>query len=216
MNERDLPPSVTSGPALLRQETTSGGTKFQTMTRRSTRVRARIPILITSLDPTTPFSLPCETMLVNVHGCAARITQPLEIGMPVRLRIRDSREITARVVICQPIQGDQPCWVAGIELDKPGNIWGLTRFPEDWARFDQEAEQSKAGEPAAGRPAIALKMPMWPLASPSAKTGFPAQAHEELKTQLAAHQQTITGLEDRLAKSMAALPGIIQRQLADA
>jgi hypothetical protein len=216
MNERDLPPSVTSGPALLRQETTSGGAKFQTMTRRSTRVRARIPILITSLDPTTPFSLPCETMLVNVHGCAARITQPLEIGMPVRLRVRDSREITARVVICQPVQGDQPCWVAGIELDKPGNIWGLTRFPEDWARFDQETEQSKPGEPAAGRSAIALKMPVWPLASPSAKAGFPAQAHEELKTQLAAHQQTITGLEDRLAKSMAALPGIIQRQLADA
>jgi len=216
MNERDLPPSVTSGPALLRQETTSGGTKFQAMTRRSTRVRARIPILITSLDPTIPFSMPCETMLVNVHGCAARITQPLEIGMPLRLRIRDSREITARVVICQPIQGDHPCWVAGIELDQPGNIWGLTRFPEDWARFDQEAKQSKAGEPAAGRSAIALKMPVWPLASPSAKTGFPAQEHEELKRQLAAHQQTISGLEDRLAKSMAALPGLIQRQLADA
>ncbi len=195
---------------------TVGGPTPHTMTRRSTRVRARIPILITSLDPAIPFSFLCDTLIVNAHGCAAKVPQPLEIGMPVRLRIRESREVTARIVVCQPIAGGQPSWVTGFELDKPGNIWGLTPVPEDWARFDQEAEECKAGGPATTRTRLELKMPVWPLASPSTKSGLPAKAQEELKMQLAAQQETIASLEDRLATAMASVPGVVRQQLADA
>ena len=208
---------------------TEGSPTSQTMTRRSTRVRARISILITSLDPAIPFSLLCETLMVNAHGCAAKVPQPLEIGMPVRLRVspppankagqqvpRDSREATARIVLCQPIGGNQPSWVAGIEMDNPGNIWGLTPAPEDWKRFEAAATAVKAGAPA-GRPAIELKMPVWPLASPAAKSALPARASDdELKKQLAAQQETIAGLENRLAKSLASVPGVVREQLAAA
>ena len=195
------------------------------MTRRSTRVRARIPILITSLDPATPFSLLCETLIVNAHGCAAKIPQPLEIGTPVRLRIapppasktgdtaaRETREVTARTVLCQPITGNQSSWVVGIEMDTPGNIWGVTPAPEDWKRFEVGRTGVKAP---AGRPAIELKMPLWPLASPAAKASSPAGASDsELKKQLAAQQETIAVLENRLAKSLASLPGMVREQLA--
>jgi len=206
-----------------------GSPTSQTMTRRSTRVRARISILITSLDPGIPFSLLCETLMVNAHGCAAKVPQPLEIGMPVRLRVspppaspakdsapRDSREATARIVLCQPVGGNQPSWVAGIEMDKPGNIWGLTPAPEDWKRFDAGAAASKAGAPA-GRPAIELKMAVWPLAAPAAKSAAPARAgDDELKKQLAAQQETIARLEDRLATSLASVSGVVREQLAAA
>ena len=207
---------------------TVGSPTSQTMTRRSTRVRARIPILITSLDPAIPCSLLCETLIVNAHGCAAKVPQPLEIGMPVRLRVspppankagdpapRDSREATARIVLCQPIGGNQPSWVAGIELGKPGNLWGLTPSPEDWKRFDAGATEFKAGAPA-GRPAIELKMPVWPLASPSAQAALPARAsEEEIKKQLAAQQETTADLENRLATLLASVPGVVREQLAE-
>ncbi|HVP52586.1 MAG TPA: hypothetical protein VMT05_10770 [Terriglobales bacterium] len=187
----------------------------KTLTRRSTRVSARIPVLLTSLSPTTPFSLFCETLLVNAHGCAAKLPQPVSVGMPVRLQIRESREVTGRIVVCQPIAGGQPSWVAAIELDKPGNVWGVTPVPEDWRKFDQDTEESGGGEAAAHQPAIELKMPVWPLASPSAKTGLPAKAHEELEMQLAAQQEAIARLEERLATSLAAAPGATTQQLAD-
>jgi predicted RNA binding protein with dsRBD fold (UPF0201 family) len=208
---------------------TEGSPTSQTTTLRSTRVRARIPTLITSLDSAIPFSLLCETLMVNAHGCAAKVPQPLEIGMPVRLRVspppankageqapRASREATARIVLCQPIGGNQPSWVAGIEMDNPGNIWGLTPAPEDWKRFDAGATAIKASAPA-GRPAIELKLPVWPLASPAAKSAPPARASDdELKKQLAAQQETIAGLENRLARSLASVPGVVREQLAAA
>jgi len=208
---------------------TEGSSTSQTMTRRSTRVRARISILITSLDAAIPFSLLCETLMVNAHGCAAKVPQPLEIGMPVRLRVsllpsnktrdsapHDTREATARIVQCQPIGGSQPSWVAAIEMDNPGNIWGLTPAPEDWKRFEAAATQVKAGAPA-GRPAIELKMPVWPLASPAVKSALPARASDdELKKQLAAQQETTASLENRLARSLASLPGVVREQLAAA
>jgi len=59
-------------------------------------------------------------------------------------------------------------------------------------------------------------MPVWPLASPS-KSAAPARASEdELKKQLAAQQETIASLEDRLATAMASVPGVVRQQLSDA
>jgi len=206
-----------------------GSPTSQTMTRRSTRVRARISILITSLDPASPLSLVCETLIVNAHGCAARVTQPLEIGMPIRLRVspppansaaegaaRTPRETTARIVLCQPIAGSQPSWVVGVEMDKPGNIWGLTPAPEDWKRVDAAAGGSKTGGPPS-RPVVELKMAVWPLASPPATSGAQARNGDEgLKKQLAQHQETIAQLENRLSASQGALPGLVREQISKA
>jgi cation transport regulator ChaB len=203
------------------------------MTRRSTRVRARIPVLITSLDPSIPFSSVCETLIVNAHGCAVQVPRPLEIGTPMRLRVSppqqtkaglavdpgvgEGREVTGRIMVCQPIGGNQALWLAAIELDKPGNIWGLTPFPEDWARFDADAAESEASEPPTGRPIPGLKMPVWPLAAPSARTGLPARAGDgELKKQLAVQQETIARLKDELATALASVPGMVRKHLAEA
>jgi hypothetical protein len=71
-------------------------------------------------------------------------------------------------------------------------------------------------EPARGRATIELKMPVWPLASPSAKAALPARAsEEEFKKQLAGQQERIARLEDRLAAAMASVPELVRQQLAD-
>jgi len=232
---------------LLRREMTEGNPTSQTMTRRSTRVRARIPTLITSLDSAIPFSVPCETLMVNAHGCVAKVSQPLEIGMPVRLRVapppankadpkpRDSREATARIVLCQPIGGNHPSWVAGIEMDKPGNFWGLTPSPEDWQRFDAGATEFNAGAPAGRLGAVLAESVQERLAAreslPSAvrKQLADAQqqtlalAREELFAMLAESVQeqfttqanAIARLQQRMA-AFESVPDEVRKQLAEA
>ena len=185
----------------------------KTLTRRSTRVRARIPVRIVGLDAARPVCLSGETLIVNAHGCAARFPQTLEVGTPVRLQVRET-EVTARVAICLPLGENPSEWVVGFELDTPRNIWGLEPFPEDWGRFETEAN---AGRTAATRPPTQLKMPVWPLASPSVKDVLSARPGEEdLQKQLTAQQEAIAGLQDRLANSLASVPESVQKQVSDA
>ena len=199
------------------------------MTRRSTRVRARIPLLISSLDPALPFSILSETMMVNAHGCLAKVPQPFEVGMPVRLRVPKSppaktadsgmldggSEATARVVICEPIGKGESAWVVGIELDTPRNLWGLTPSPEDWKPFETETE-SKPSAPVTPRAGLLLKMPVWPLASSSTKSAVPSRAtQDEINKQFAAQLETIARLEQRLA-AVESLPNALREQLSQA
>jgi len=194
------------------------GPTFETMTRRSTRVRARIPIRITSLDPAPPVCLSCETLMVNAHGCAARFSQALEVGTPVRLEVPGT-VATARVVLCQALGEKSSEWLVGFELDTPGNIWGLKPCPGDWARFETDAPPptATAGQRATIRTPSQLKMQVWPLASPSTRTLLSAKAgDEELKKQLAAQQEAIAKLQDQLAGSLASAPELVRKQISDA
>lgn len=124
--------------------------------RRSTRVPATIPMLVTCLEPRSHFSEVCETLVVNVHGCAMRTPMPLDAGVPMQLQIGDGRQVTARVVDCQPIGSDGQGWIVGATLDQPANFWGLKPCPEDWKHLleisgDNPTNGGKAGPP---------KMPM--------------------------------------------------------
>ena len=53
--------------------------------RRSTRVRAQIPLRVTSLDTTSPFSESGHTLVVNTQGCGVRLSRPLQAGTDVFL-----------------------------------------------------------------------------------------------------------------------------------
>jgi hypothetical protein len=106
----------------------------QRAARRGTRIGCEIPITLTSLDPTHPFSEQCLTLLVNPQGCAARFRRPLEIGAAVRLDdLPAGTSITARVVNCIQIGDYEKFWLLGLALDEPGNVWGIKTPPEDWA-----------------------------------------------------------------------------------
>ncbi len=50
--------------------------------RRSTRIRAQIPLRVTSLDPAIQFSEQCHTLVVNTEGCGVRLSRPLEPVTP--------------------------------------------------------------------------------------------------------------------------------------
>ena len=103
-----------------------------TSLRRSSRVQAAVPILVTSLEG-KQFSEVCETLVVNAHGFAIQTRVKLDSGVPLHLHSKEGRETTARVVCCQPIDSGTQGWRLGARLDRPQNFWGLKDCPKDWA-----------------------------------------------------------------------------------
>lgn len=125
--------------------------------RRSTRIRAQIPIRLTSLDPAIPFSETCHTLIVNTQGCGVRITRPFEPGLTVELSDLPAGKITATVANCVPLGTGAKYWLVGLALHEPGNVWGIRPAPSDWeaeplacaaaeSASTQAVSQSKSGE----------------------------------------------------------------------
>jgi len=107
--------------------------------RRSSRVPANLPILVTSLEPATHFSEVCETLVVSAHGCSMRSPIKLDAGVLVHFHSKEGREATAKVVYCQPLESDRLGWRLGARLDRPENFWGLKSCPKDWERLPAPA-----------------------------------------------------------------------------
>ncbi|HUM05174.1 MAG TPA: PilZ domain-containing protein [Terriglobales bacterium] len=101
--------------------------------RRSTRLPLEVPVRLTSLDPALPFSEECTTTLVNAHGCGLITQRSLPRDLPVQLEIvRSGRQTTARVADVVSLGGEPETWLLGMELDTPGNFWGIEYAPSDW------------------------------------------------------------------------------------
>jgi predicted nucleic acid-binding Zn-ribbon protein len=123
-----------------------------TSLRRSSRVPAAIPILVTSLEG-TQFSEVCETLVVNAHGCAILTRVKLDSGVPLHLHSKEGRETTARVVSCQPVGADNQNWKLAATFDRPQNFWGLKECPKDWA-VPAVIVQPRLSQAAAPAPAL--------------------------------------------------------------
>ena len=100
--------------------------------RRSSRVPAAVPILVTSLAGTV-FSEVCKTLVVNAHGCAVLSPVKFDPGIPLRFKTEDGRETTAQVVSCQSMEPDNRSWKLGAKLARAENFWGLSDCPADWS-----------------------------------------------------------------------------------
>ncbi len=131
--------------------------------RRSSRVPITLPIAVTSLEPSAPFSEICETLVVNAHGCAIFSPTRLEAGIPVQFRRKGGGAAKAHVVDCKPMGAGQQGWQLAAKLDRPENFWGLEACPEDWARLvdihSDDAQPSRKMPARSDRPgAPALKI----------------------------------------------------------
>jgi hypothetical protein len=117
--------------------------------RRSTRLPLEVPVRVTSLAHDFAFSEQCNTTLVNAHGCGLIAPASLIKGIQVRLEIVSAkRHTTARVAEVVPLGGDPETFLVGLELDAPGNFWGIEYAPSDWKveATQEPASQSSAPE----------------------------------------------------------------------
>jgi hypothetical protein len=113
--------------------TTCSGTERK---RRGTRVRAQIPVRVSSLDPTSSFSERCHTLLVNPQGCGVRFSRPLQPGTQIRVdELPGGASVTAHVASSLPLSAGSKYWLVGICLEKPANLWCLAPSPTDWGTY---------------------------------------------------------------------------------
>jgi hypothetical protein len=107
-----------------------------TQKRLGTRVRAQIPLRISSVDPAAYFAEDCYTVLVNPKGCGIRCKRPLEPGLRVKVdHLPGGESATARVACSIPPQQGSKFWLVGIGLEEAGNPWHLAPAPPDWGTF---------------------------------------------------------------------------------
>ena len=129
---RGGPFGADSGILLLEDSTATLSVK-KTAPRSGTRVPCEISVTLSSLDPVHPFSEPCEVILVNLRGCAARFTRAVAIGTAVELQgLPTNSRVTGRTVNCISLGEHGNVWLLGVELDEPGNVWGIQAMPADW------------------------------------------------------------------------------------
>lgn len=101
--------------------------------RSGTRVPCKIRLTLTGCDPDHQFSEPCLVVIVNPQGCGVKLGRGLEAGTRVRLEgLPGHDSVTAEVVHCTSLGEYEKLWFAGLSLDRPGNVWGIDKTPEDW------------------------------------------------------------------------------------
>ncbi|MFZ0320358.1 MAG: hypothetical protein WAL56_14640 [Candidatus Sulfotelmatobacter sp.] len=102
-------------------------------TRRSTRLRVQIPLLVTSMDRRHAFSAQCVALVVSPQGCGIRTSQALSIETPVLLSgLPGGGSASGRVANCLPVGTDAKYFLIGVSLYNQGNIWGIADPPADW------------------------------------------------------------------------------------
>lgn len=106
-------------------------------TRRGTRIPVHIQVTITSLDTTNWFYESGLVILANQHGCAVRIPRKVGINTAVLIEgLPSETTASARVANCISLGEYEKFWLLGLELDEPGNVWGIETPPGDWQEVE--------------------------------------------------------------------------------
>jgi hypothetical protein len=138
--------------------------KTQHAIRRSTRLPLEIPVRLTSLHLSIDFSEQCQTTLVNAHGCGLVSPRAIALKVPVRLEIVSAqRHTTARVAEVVSLGGDPETWLIGLELDIPGNFWGIDYAPSDWKIVEFTPDARPPLDPATSGAARPVPSRRWRL-----------------------------------------------------
>jgi hypothetical protein len=116
-------------------------------TRRSTRVRVQIPLIVTSMDRRHSFSAQCVALVVSPQGCGIRAPQALPLETPVLLGdLPGGGSASGRVANCLPLGNDGKSFLIGVSLYNEGNVWGLADPPEDWNSIPKSTTSGVEGK----------------------------------------------------------------------
>lgn len=113
-----------------------------TQRRRSERVSASIPVSIHGTDLLgQPFSERTTTVNFNLHGCryTSRHQLPKNSWVTVEMPAQaGGRAMRARVVWIQKPHSIREYFQVAVEMESPGNIWGLESPPADWRESEED------------------------------------------------------------------------------
>src|SRR5450755_4260554 len=128
--------------------------------RRSTRIVQAVPLNVTGVDALgRPFTERTSTLIINCHGCRYQSKHYVLKNMWVTLEIPHSeggqpaRNVRGRVAWIQRPRTVRQLFQVALELEQPGNAWGMAFPPEDWFTFP-EASHGATGGSLPGMPAV--------------------------------------------------------------
>jgi hypothetical protein len=120
--------------------------------RRSTRIVQAVPLAVTGVDALgRPFTERTSTLIINCHGCRYQSKHYVLKNMWVTLEIPHSesghatRSVRGRVAWIQRPRTVRQLFQVALELEQPGNAWGMAFPPEDWFGFPEAEKQHHEG-----------------------------------------------------------------------
>jgi hypothetical protein len=127
--------------------------------RRSSRLERLVPLLILGTNRSgEPFQEKTSAVAVNLHGCRYSSRHECAPESWVTLQVTgtdgaNSPSVRARVCSVVSAQTSRELCQVGVELETPGNVWGIPAPPEDWQRLLDTSNSSASGT-AAAAPAL--------------------------------------------------------------
>ena len=123
--------------------------------RRSTRIVQAVPLAVTGVDAIgRPFAEHTSTLIINCHGCRYQSKHYVLKNMWLKLEIphpgsgHAPRVVRGRVAWIQRPRTVRQLFQVALELETPGNVWGIAFPPEDWFAFpDAEQQSQQAAQP---------------------------------------------------------------------
>src|ERR1700756_4579258 len=110
--------------------------------RRSSRIVQAVPLVVTGVDALgRPFVERTSSLIINCHGCRYQSKHYVLKNMWVTLEIphaeagRPPRQVRGRVAWIQRPRTVRQLFQVALELELPGNVWGIGFPPEDWGNF---------------------------------------------------------------------------------
>jgi hypothetical protein len=159
--------------------------------RRSTRIVQAVPLTVTGVDALgRSFQERTSTLIINCHGCRYQSKHYVLKNMWVTLEVphpeagRELRAARGRVTWIQRPRTVRELFQVGVELEFPGNMWGIAFPPPDWFPSSEpepqaiplpgEIPQTSEGEIDAG---ITGASNVLVMGAAEAQTGQDAQLH---------------------------------------
>jgi hypothetical protein len=114
--------------------------------RRSTRIVQAVPLSVAGVDALgRPFTERTSTLIINCHGCRYQSKHYVLKNMWVTLEVphpetgQPPRTVRGRVAWIQRPRTVRQLFQVALELEVPGNTWGIAFPPDDWFAFPDVA-----------------------------------------------------------------------------
>ena len=127
--------------------------------RRSTRIVQAVPLMATGVDALgRPFVERTSSLIINCHGCRYQSKHYVLKNLWVTMEIphpeagQPPRTVRGKVAWIQRPRTVRQLFQVALELEIPGNVWGIAFPPEDWFVFSDVAQACTKTDPAQEAP----------------------------------------------------------------
>jgi len=155
--------------------------EVESQKRRSTRIVQAVPMTVSGVDALgRPFQERTSSLIINCHGCRYQSKHYVLKNMWVTFEVphnesgREARSVRARVTWIQRPRTVRELFQIGVELEVPGNVWGIAFPPGDWFPFPDATASAEIPAPSERIDPMAQRGADWLAEEPPVHQGLEA------------------------------------------